>query len=86
MTPMYQRFYECWRQSDGSEFDHEFPYELSLGQVSLPFRVNLTLEDQIPVTEAYNFLFYRIMGIRIRREGRTGGVVITGQPGIGTSL
>ena len=82
---MYQQFYERWRQSDGSEFGETFPYELSLGQVSLPFRADPTLGDQILITEAYDSLFYRILCIRMR-DGGVRGAVITGQPGIGTSL
>ena len=85
ITPVYQQFYERWRQSDGSEFKKTFPYKLSLGQVSLPFRADITLGDQILITEAHNSLFYRILGIRMRSYGAR-GAVITGQPGIGSSL
>lgn len=90
MTDGYWRFYEHWRKDSArSRFRRTFPYKLSLGADSkgvslLPFRRRSMLGDQILVTKSYEDTFHRLLGLRDNDKGDTRGVVLTGQPGIGT--
>jgi len=76
------------RSTTGPEFRNTFPYKLSLGAFPdgtavLPFHADDTVGGRILVTESYYKLFNRIMAYR--KDGKR-GVVLTGQPGTGTSL
>ena len=86
MTGKYQQFYEHWRKCPGaSKFLNTFPYKLPLG-ANLPFRPGNTSGDQILVTKSYDNMFHRLLRLRKKDKGRTRGVVLTGQPGVGMSL
>ena len=86
MTGRYRRFYKHWRKrSTVSKFQSTFPYELPLGVV-LPFCPGSTSENKIIVTKSYDHMFHRVLRFRENDEGRTKGIVLTGQPGIGVSL
>jgi len=88
----YQDFYNHWvDKSAGSRFSDKFPYELSLGVNSqnkplLPFRLSGT-SGGILVTRSFGNTFDRILALRMEdTHGRRRGVVLTGQPGTGTSI
>ena len=93
MTDGYQQFYEHWRgneDSTGSKFSNTFPYKLSLGKrpngVSLlPFHPHAS-EDRILVTNSYEWIFHRLLGLRKGDTDRNRGAVLIGQPGIGAAL
>ena len=78
----------CRDASTDPKFHSTFLYKLSLGTgpddtALLPFHFKDTPGDQILVTESYLNLFKRIMNNRATGDQ---GVVLTGQPGTGTSL
>ena len=81
-----------WRKDPTSpKFRDKFPYTLKLGvdtagQSLLPFRPDDTSGNQILVTEAYDYMFHRLLGLRQRDRGKNKGAVLTGQPGIGVFL
>jgi len=85
----YTKFYmHCLDPSNGPKFRTTIPYKLSFGafpdgKAILPFHLKDTTGGRILVTQSYYKLFRRIMDHRA-----TGGegVVLTGQPGTGTSL
>jgi hypothetical protein len=92
VTSNHQQFYEHWRKSSsGSKFANKFPYKLSLGVAPhstsrLPFGSIRTLGNQIVVTRSYEDMFHRLLRFRKDDTGTKRGAVLTGQPGIGTSL
>ena len=81
----FQEFYDYWRASPhdfGSS--QSFPYNLSLG-TKPPLHPYRTSDSQIVVTKSYDEMYYRLLDLH--ENGDPGsGAVITGQPGIGTSL
>ena len=87
----FQGFYDIWRNGTAdSEFRDKFPYKLSLGrglaQESLPdFLPNPESGAKILVTESYEHMFLRILDFRMKDSGFKKGLVLTGQPGIGSS-
>ena len=88
MTDDYKNFYDHWRnRAYGSGLRKRFPYKLSLG-VPGPMGADNTSNSEIVVTSAYHEMYYRILGFRKRSASavRNGGIVLTGQPGVGASL
>ena len=81
----YQQFYTSWRDSTTKpgKFEEKFPYELHTGPV--PFLAREARENNILVTESYEALYYRILSLRGQDMGKSRGVVVTGQPGVGES-
>jgi hypothetical protein len=73
-----------------SIFCSTFPYKLSLGAGpdgrSRPPFAPAVLGNEILVTEAYDKTFHRLLRLRMHDKGHDKGAVLTGQPGIGTSL
>jgi len=92
VTGKYQQFYDEWRKEGASsKFLNEFPYPLelgvdTLGRSFLPFQDGFTSEGKMVVTEAYDYMFHRLLGLRKRDKGTHRGAILTGQPGIGVSL
>ena len=83
-----QQFYGYWRsRSDGSDFLKSFPYLLPSDPQGppLPFRPGKTLGNRIVVTKGYDLLLHRLLTLRAGDVGQAQGVLITGQPGTGTS-
>ena len=83
-----QKFYEYWRSRGyGSDLKKEFPYPLLLGgpEVELPIHPAHTIDNKIVVTKEYHDMYFRILRLR-QAYGPRGGVVLTGQPGIGASI
>ena len=92
MSNGYQDFYDHWLdKTAGSRFSDTFPYNLSLGVDSrneplLPFRPRGT-SGGILVTKTFGDMFDRILSLRMSdTNGSSSGVVLTGQPGSGTSI
>ena len=92
-TGAWQQFYKRWRDSSvGSKFDDQFPYTLELGvdpegNSLPPLHDGDTSKNRILVTKSYEDMFYRLLRLRNKNNiANTGGAVITGQPGVGTSL
>lgn len=84
----YQLFYDHWRNQPDFPTPDSFPHELHLGsdergQPFLPFHTGTTTSDLILVTKSYSDLSDRILMGHVRGPG---GIVITGQPGIGMSM
>ena len=83
-----QKFYEYWRDRGyGSDLKEEFPYQLLLGgsEVELPIQPAKTIDNKIVVTKEYHDMYFRVLRLR-QADGPDGGVVLTGQPGIGASI
>ena len=91
-TDGFQEFYERWRGGSASpKLADKFPYILELGVnqeggALLPFHTGDTLGNQILVTESYNNIFHRLLGLRRWDNGKSRGAVLTGQPGTGVSF
>jgi len=89
VTDGYYQFYEHWRDSS-TKFCDTFAYTLSLiapDSESVPsFDPDSTLEGRVLVTKAYDDMFHRPLRLRSIYEGRSKGVVLTGQPGISVSM
>jgi len=88
----YQAFYDYWRdESASSHLSGMAPYELSLGldpqnKPLLPFRHRGT-SGRIVVTKTFADMLARILALRMKdSDGNSTGVVLTGQPGTGTSM
>lgn len=81
-----RKFYDHWRSSS-YRFDlpKRFPYNLPL-KAPLPLGPYSTLNNEIVVTKGYYDMYYRILGLRMLSPGLNGGIVLTGQPGIGEPL
>ncbi|KAI0764753.1 hypothetical protein C8Q74DRAFT_1449937 [Fomes fomentarius] len=81
----YQLFYDKWRNEPFPTPD-EFPHQVDLGSgeagALLPFRRTATVSGTILVRKSYSDLYNRIL--IYRRD--SGGVIITGQPGVGKSM
>jgi len=84
-------FYKKWRSEPFKQSD-KFPYIMGLGTNTMPkslllFDSEETANSEIVITEAYEKTYNHILNLRGRgSEANTGGVVLTGQPGIGMSL
>ena len=81
-----QEFYDHWCKAPHSfGLPKRFPYTLSLGgsETCQPVGLKTTLDNEIVVTKSYHDTYYRILGLRAIEKGREGGVVLTGQPGVG---
>ena len=82
-----QQFYSHWyNRCYGSGLQGKFPYTLSLGssEVVLPVLPKKTVDNTIVITRSYHETYYRMLDARKAMEGE-GGVVLTGQPGVGGS-
>ena len=80
-----QQFCSYWyNRPYGFGLKEKFPYTLSLGssEVNLPIHAGVTLDKTIVITKSYHEIYYRILDAG--RAGK-GGVVLTGQPGVGAS-
>ena len=81
----FQEFYNHWRTSSYTFCSSgPFPYKLQLGNES-PLHPYSTSDGQIVVTKSYDEMYYRLLALRETRAPGS-GAVITGQPGIGTSI
>lgn len=82
----YQQFYDTWRGATiPSEFETKLPYVLSLVESPPAY---IPDQPSILVTETYEKLLHRILCIRRRdaEERFRNGILLTGQPGTGTSM
>ena len=79
-----QEFYNKWR-SEPLQQSSRYPYVVALetDDVVRSFLWSGVTVNKIIVTEAYEAMYHRIVNIREDQSGR--GVLLTGQPGIGTS-
>jgi len=86
----YQAFYDYWRdKSASSHLSKTPPYDLPLGLdlQNEPFLPFLPETEIICVTRAFVDMSARILALRMEDYGgQSAGVVLTGQPGTGTSM
>jgi len=87
---VYQQFYDHWRDSPSKFRDTSTTYTLSLMDPDIESKLSIspkhTTGNKILVTRAYEDMHHRLLRLRGNDKGRTQGVVITGQPGIGGSI
>ena len=81
----FRKLYNHWRTSSHTfSSSGPFPYKLQLGSEP-PLHPYSISDGQIVVTKSYDEMYYRLLALRENR-GPGSGAVITGQPGIGTSI